>query len=327
MEQGHQIEEGVQRKAARHRQIFSAIAFVLTSLVNTLRLATGPGEVASVLRFVLKTLIFHLKGSSKAQADETVRLQRAKHVLGLGTGESFNLLEIYRERVYERLQDFVPQIGWIVFDVGANAGVYTIQQARRGAHVYAFEPNPDCYRRLQKSVRLNNLESRVVTANYALGAAAGSAELLVPGPITMGGSLRPEWSPDPGAIGPTTHGYLKRARVATVEVQTVDRVVQALGIDRVDLLKVDVEGFELEVLQGARETFKRVVRLVLEYHSPDLGRRVAEHVARHGLSVVLDEKIFEEGMWPGPGFGFGLLFAKRQTVSDSGRSTSGIAAA
>jgi FkbM family methyltransferase len=135
----------------------------------------------------------------------------------------------------------LPQTGWIVFDVGANAGVYTIQQARRGARVYAFEPNPDCYRRLQKSVRLNNLESRVAAANCSLGVAAGSAELLAPGPLTMGGSLRPEWSSDAAAMR------------LTVELKTVDRVVQALGIDRIDLFKLDVEGFELDVLQGARE--------------------------------------------------------------------------
>jgi hypothetical protein len=66
-------------------------------------------------------------------------------------------------KVYERLADFVTQAGWVVFDVGANAGVYAVQQAAAGAHVYAFEPNPNCYRRLVKSVRLNNLESRVTS--------------------------------------------------------------------------------------------------------------------------------------------------------------------
>ena len=90
-------------------------------------------------------------------------------------------------------------------------------------------------------MRLNNLESRVAAANCSLGVAAGSAELLAPGPLTMGGSLRPEWSSDAAAMR------------LTVELKTVDRVVQALGIDRIDLFKLDVEGFELDVLQGARE--------------------------------------------------------------------------
>jgi FkbM family methyltransferase len=198
MDQGHHKCDGMLREPARNCQIPSAISKgllpggVLWWLLNTLRLATGANEVVSVLRFVFKALIWQLKGSLNAQADETLHLRGVKHVLGLGTGEPFALPEIYWAKSYERLQDFAPQPGWTVFDVGANSGVYTVQQARRGAHVYAFEPNPDCYRRLQKSVRVNNLESRVTAANVALGAAAGSAELLVPGRYTLLGSLRPE---------------------------------------------------------------------------------------------------------------------------------------
>jgi FkbM family methyltransferase len=250
---GYQKRGGMLRELVRYWQTFSVVAkVVLQCVVNTFRLAIGPGEVLGVLRFVFKELISQLKRSSNPQADETLRLQGVQHVLGLGTGELYILQEIYWDRVYERLEDFVSQSGWTVFDVGANSGVYTVQQARRGAHVYAFEPNPDCYRRLRKSVGLNNLENRVTAANCALGAVAGCAQLLVPGRLTMAGSLRPGWT-YAGATG------LK------VEVQTLDRVVQALGINRIDLLKIDVEGFELDVLQGACETFPLIHRLVLEY--------------------------------------------------------------
>ena len=80
---------------------------------------------------------------------------------------------------------------------GANSGVYTVQQARRGAHVYAFEPNPDCYRRLHKSVQLNGLDSRVSAADYALGATAAAAELIVPEGGTGLGSLGLNGRPTP----------------------------------------------------------------------------------------------------------------------------------
>lgn len=270
---------------------------LLRCLLNTIRLATGPAEVASVLRFFFKTLVWHLTGSSNAERDETLRLRGVTHVLGLGTGELLTPQEIYWERGYDRLRDFVPQPGWIVFDVGANTGVYAVQQARRGAHVYAFEPNPDCYRRLQKSVRANNLESRVMAVNCALGATAGSAELLVPEGLTTMGSLRPLWTPGAGGIGPR------------VEVETVDRVVSTLGINRIDLLKVDVEGLELDVLQGAHATFALVDRLVIEYHSLDLGRRVVELLAEHGLTTYSPPSAHFRGV--------GLLFATRQAGSVS----------
>ena len=76
MGEGYRKNDGMLQAQARYLQIFSATAkFLLPGVLNTLRLATGPGEVASVLRFLSKAVIFHLKGSSNAQADETVRLQ------------------------------------------------------------------------------------------------------------------------------------------------------------------------------------------------------------------------------------------------------------
>jgi FkbM family methyltransferase len=284
----------------------SHLMILLRCLVNTIRLATGPAEVASVLRFFFKFLVWRLTGSSSAERDETLRLQGVTHVIGLGTGELLMPPEIYWQRVYDRRPDFVPQPGWIVFDVGANTGVYAVQQARRGAHVYAFEPNPACYRRLQKAVRAHDLEGRVMTVNRALGATAGSAELLLPAGLTILGSLRPEWAPGGDGI---------RVRV---EVETVDQVVSTLGINRIDLLKVDVEGFELDVLQGARETLAIIDRLVIEYHSLDLGRRVVELLAERGLTTVLDERTYrgDENMYRG--CGRGLLFAKREGGSFRG---------
>jgi FkbM family methyltransferase len=197
----------------------------------------------------------------------------------------------------------VPRPGWTVLDVGANTGVYAVRQARRGARVYAFEPNPDCYRRLQKAVRANHLESRVTPVNRALGATVGSAELLLPGGITTMGSLRPQWIAGGG-----------RSDIR-VEVDTVDRVVSALRIDRVDLLKVDVEGLELDVLQGARGTFALVDRVVVEYHSLDLGRRVMELLAARGLTMVLDAEMYRGDEDTYRGVGRGLLFAARPAGS------------
>jgi FkbM family methyltransferase len=306
MDQRHDKKHRIPQGPVQSEQTVSASkvkVLMLWCLLNTLRLATSLGEMASVLHFFLKALRWRRTRSTGTVQDEILCVQGVKHVLGLGTGEIFHLLEIYRFQAYDRLEDFAPQPGWIVFDVGANSGVYTVQQTRRGTQVYAFEPNPDCYRRLQKSVRLNDLDNRVSAANYALGATAGVAELIVP-ELAMGlGSPRPRRTPDPEAI------HVK------VEVQTIDQVVRTLGISRIDLLKLDVEGFEIDVLQGAIETLPRVQRMVLEYHSPKLGRRTAELLTRRGLAIVLDQK----QNWD-PTSGSGMLFAKRLLRSASGRT-------
>ncbi len=288
---------------------------LLWGMVNTARLATGSGEVAGVLRLLWRYLAWRVKGSPGLSRDETLRLCGATHILGMGTLEVTLLNEIYWERVYDRLQDFVPQPGWIVFDVGANVGIYAVQQAQRGARVYAFEPNPDCYGRLQKCVRANNVENCVTAFNYALGATAESAELIVPKGVTVLGSLRPEWTPGAGAIS------------LRVEVETVDRVTRALGIGRIDLLKLDVEGLELDVLQGALETLAIVERLIIEYHSLDLRRRLVNLLAEHNLTIMQDEKTYHGDEESRPGFGRGLLYAKRQAGTVTGQPGPAIAVA
>lgn len=285
-----------------------------TLLLNTLRLATGPSEVASVLGLFFKFLMWRFTDASSGERDVTLRLQGVTHVLGLGTGELLVPQEIYWQRGYDRLGAFVPEPGWVVLDVGANTGVYAVQQARRGAHVYAFEPNPGCYRRLQRCVRANDLESRVTSVNCALGATPGLAELVVPEGLTTMGSLRPEWSPGDGGSD------------VKVDVETVDRVVSELGIERIDLLKVDVEGLELDVLEGARETLGSVDRAIVEYHSLELGRRVVELLAGHGLTTVLDDKMYTGDETKNRGVGRGLLFATRQGGSCQSSGT-GVAVA
>jgi FkbM family methyltransferase len=284
------------------------------SLLNTLRLAKGPAETARVLRLFVKVLVWRLAGRS-GQQDETLRLQGVTHVFGQGTGELLIPAEVYWNGGYDRLADFVPQAGWIVFDVGANAGVYTVQQARRGAYVFAFEPNPDCCRRLRTSIRLNNLEGQVTATGCALGAVSGSAELRVPEGLTTMGSLRPEWTPRAGGSQ------------VEVEVQTLDQVVRSFAINRIDLLKIDVEGLELDVLHGACQSLHLVDRLIIEYHSIELGRRVIELLAAQGLTTVLDEKLFQGDEDSYKGVGRGLLFVRRQAGSASGRSGTATAVA
>jgi FkbM family methyltransferase len=273
---------------------------LLRCLVNTLRLSAGPAEAAGVLRLFVKAAAWRARGEPGPAPDQTLRLQGVTHVLGLGTGELLVPQEIYWERGYDRLDDFVPRPGWVVFDAGANTGVYAVQQARRGAHVYAYEPNPDCYRRLRKAVDANGLAGRVTPLNRALGAAPGTGEMILPAGLTTMGSLRPEWTP---AAGDTRVG---------VEVDTIDQAVARLGIARIDLLKVDVEGLEMDVLDGAHEALARVERAVVEYHSRDLGRRVAERLGGRGLTTVLDHRMYQGEESAYRGVGRGLLFARRQ---------------
>lgn len=131
--------------------------------------------------------------------------------------------------------------GMVFLDVGAHHGVYSIVAAKKlGANgtVVAFEPSSREYRRLRLHLRMNRLKS-VRTEPLALGSAAATRTFfeVTSGDTTRGG-LQPPASPD---------------RVSKTSVDTIrlDDYVSQLQLKRVDLVKLDVEGGERDVLQGA----------------------------------------------------------------------------
>jgi FkbM family methyltransferase len=236
-------------------------------------------EKLGVTSFLLKKKRAQLRGKIDPQApsdqDALIDLYGARHVVDLLGSEIYVLDEIYRERLYDRVADFVPQAGWTAVDVGANVGMFAVRQARRGAHVYAFEPNPSCYKRLSKAVVENGLTHRVSIFNYAVGRTVGVGALRVPNNRTALGSVT---SVDPAVAIPSS----------AVRITSLASILPALGVERVDLLKVDAEGSEVDVLRGASRTLRSTERVVLEYHSRELRDQVSAVLSGQGFQQVLD---------------------------------------
>lgn len=128
-------------------------------------------------------------------------------------------------------------------DVGAHLGYYAVRMAGRCGRVVAFEPNPKSRAKLLKNIELNGLRN-VAVLPYACGEARYRAKLY------------------PAGSGSTLLEGFVNAEPIEVEVVPLDE-----ALDRVDLAKIDVEGYEWNVLQGARrliETWKPA--LVIEHH-------------------------------------------------------------
>lgn len=121
----------------------------------------------------------------------------------------------------------------VFVDIGANVGVYTLfvsQKTQRRARVLALEPHPRTYAKLTCNCRLNGLDN-VVALNVAAGLEEGRAELFSDGGGNIGGaSLLVEAS------------GCKRS--FAVKTAPLPKLLEAQSIDRIDLLKVDIEGFE-----------------------------------------------------------------------------------
>jgi FkbM family methyltransferase len=156
----------------------------------------------------------------------------------------------WEEHVVEVLEEHVRP-GSVVIDVGAHIGTHTLTLARLvgpEGRVYAFEPVRKIYRELVRNLALNGV-TNVVPLRYALG--KGAPRVIEMKPIT------------PGEEGGTAVGR----GGDPVELRTLD----SFGFEGVSLVKIDVEGYELPVLDGAEQTIRRsrpalVVEILGGYH-------------------------------------------------------------
>jgi FkbM family methyltransferase len=147
----------------------------------------------------------------------------------------------------------------IAVDIGANLGWHALHAARH-RHVetlVAFEPDPFNGWLLERNLSENGIEN-VIVESRAVGAAPGAAQLHRYGRNNFG---RHSLAAD--------HGNGSR----TVPVTDIDSALAALGFAErpISLIKIDVEGYEPAVIDGATRTLQRTDGLILEY-SPDLSQ-------------------------------------------------------
>jgi FkbM family methyltransferase len=153
--------------------------------------------------------------------------------------------------------------GMTVYDVGAFHGLLTLYFASRAKTVVCFEPNTQNRKRLMENLALNGIKNVQVRPN-GVGSKRETLK-MVGNPLTPGGS----------SVDRKTAEDLEKAGVATVveeiPIVTLDEEIQEAKLPAPDFIKVDIEGWELEALQGARNA--------LEMHKPTL------FLEMHGQSV------------------------------------------
>jgi FkbM family methyltransferase len=160
----------------------------------------------------------------------------------------------------------------LVLDIGANTGVYTLLAcaANPRARVISFEPVPHVYLKLVENVRLNRWESQCCIRQEAVSSTNGSAQFHVPfGELPTSASLAVE-----GFRG-------REGTLIQVPLVTVDSLLQK--DDRVNLVKIDVEGFEDHVLKGMQEVLATSApTLIIECNSDGPFRAVEAILAQFG---------------------------------------------
>jgi FkbM family methyltransferase len=141
-----------------------------------------------------------------------------------------------------------------IYDIGAFQGLLTLFFASRAKAVVSFEPNTQNHARLMENLMLNgikNVEVRKIGVGSRHETRGMVASPLMPGGASVDGRTLEEFS---------------RARVRTVveeiSIVTLDQEIPQANLPTPDFIKIDIEGWEIEALRGARDT--------LELHKPTL---------------------------------------------------------
>ena len=149
--------------------------------------------------------------------------------------------------------------GAVCVDVGANVGIYVLQFARWAGptgRIVAFEPDPNARIILERHIRLNGLISQVEVVPAAVGASVGDAVLYAAEAHEM------------SRLGAPNRQVEDRVCAINVRVTTLDEYCKSEGL-KPDWLFMDIEGFEIAALAGARQLIKnrgRDLNIVVEMH-------------------------------------------------------------
>jgi len=199
--------------------------------------------------------------------------------------------------------------GDCVFDVGANIGLFSLWVSRicRASALYAFEPNPAAFEALRANLVATGVPAKPL--KVALSNACRTGELTVFKGFSLLSGFHADTPRERGLVHTFVQGLqpsgpdesaaerldeLLEDRFQetsyAVEVRTISSVIAEDGIERIDLLKINVERSELEVLEGiAADDWRRIRQLVLEVDSDALLDPILELLTSQGYEVAVEQ--------------------------------------
>ena len=254
----------------------------------------------------------------------TYRLPNKAEIAHLNPYETEYLYkEIFADRAYLRHGISLDENACVI-DVGANIGMFTLfaLQEAPGATIYSFEPSPAVFDALNANAALYG--ENVRTFNCGLSDRDGEASFTFYKHSSVFSSYHADAAADRTAIRTVVENVLEQQQLAdseTLEVLTQDfmedrmesetfacpirslsSIIDEEGIERIDLLKVDVEKSELEVLRGIEERHWPIIRqVVLEVHDTEgaVIDEVTSILRSQGFELAIEEEelLQESGLY------------------------------
>ncbi|WP_242087522.1 FkbM family methyltransferase [Aestuariivivens sediminis] len=162
----------------------------------------------------------------------------------------------------------------IVLDIGANFGFLSLvwgQTVAKQGRVYAFEPNPHVASSFHKSVRMNAMEDTISIHQHAVGKAMGPVNLFLDNTTSNTINRVPT---------------MRSETVSQIEVNmvTIDAFISEQRISACDVIKIDVDGIELDILEGSTNTLNRFRPLYIVETNNDC--RILDFFKSHNYTLL-----------------------------------------
>lgn len=150
--------------------------------------------------------------------------------------------------------------GMLIYDIGANLGVYSLIAAKQGARVVAFEPAPDVAAMLRRNIVLNKLPSKITVVEEAVSDREMIGKLYLHKPSNLGVSRVFDFDNS----GNDNYGIID------IKMNNLDNYEKIYG--KPSLVKIDIEGAETLAVKGGRELLKKddAPMLLIEFHPAEI---------------------------------------------------------
>ncbi len=191
----------------------------------------------------------------------------------------FNTHEPYSTKILERyLHD-----GMVCLDIGGNLGYYATLESKKvgdSGRVIAIEPSPINFKYLKHNLELQKMNNYEVH-NLACGDSEGTVKFLISEHSNANRVLTDKEEIDPSM------------NIIEVPVKRVDELVEEFNIEQCDFLRMDVEGYEIYVLEGANSTLNKFKPMIqLELHFDKLGKIKTEKLLKNFKNIGYNKLSF-----------------------------------
>lgn len=246
-------------------------------LSNTARLVSTPGMIGAYSDWLIETLL--------SNSSPSVKSVNGNRINGFPSFSEFWTfyygLPTAEEKLLRNCLNNVDGSA-IAFDIGANLGLFTVALSSLGYYqVHSFEPVTDTFEKLKSNVSRNNLDEKVYLNCSAIGKDKGTADFKT---FEKSPAINRMVVSDPNQMD----SHYSGDKISKVAIVSLDEYCSDNAINKIDFVKIDVEGMEPLVIEGARDVFlEKRVKVVLIEICPD-------NLNEMGFSVEILNRLFKE---------------------------------